>query len=66
LLDCRERGAFDWPMTEMEGRSLFISSCSRRELARRRPQRAGPLLPFVLAAVLFGVAVATLVVLVAV
>jgi hypothetical protein len=52
-------------MTEMEGRSLFISSCSRRELARRRPQLAGPYLPFVLAAVLVGVALATLVVLVA-
>ena len=24
----------------MEERSLFISSCSRRELARRRPNRA--------------------------
>jgi hypothetical protein len=53
-------------MTEIEGRSLFISSCSRWELARRRPQRPGLYLPFVLAAVLLGVALATLVVLVAV
>jgi hypothetical protein len=48
----------------MEGQSLFISSCSRRDLARRRPQRAMLYLPFALAAVLLAAAVAATLVLV--
>jgi len=33
----------------MEDRSVLISSCSRRELARRRPARTVPLAPIMLA-----------------
>jgi hypothetical protein len=50
----------------MEERSLFISSCSRRDLARRRPQRTALYLPLVLAAVLLGLALAAVLMLVAV
>jgi hypothetical protein len=53
-------------MTDIEARSLFISSCSRRDLARRRPQRARRYVPFVLAAVLLATAAAVVLVLVAV
>jgi hypothetical protein len=49
----------------MEEQSLFISSCSRRDLARRRPQPARAYLPFALAATLLAVAVAAAVVLIA-
>ena len=50
----------------MGEQSLFISSCSRRDLARRRPQRAGFYLPFVLLAVVLGAVLAAVLVLVAV
>jgi hypothetical protein len=52
-------------MTEMEGRSLFISSCSRRDLARRRPRAAKLSLPLALGAVLLAAALAAFLVLVA-
>jgi hypothetical protein len=39
-----------------EDRSLFISSCSRRDLARRRPQRSLP--PLRLAAIALVLAMA--------
>jgi hypothetical protein len=42
----------------MEGRSLFISSCTRRELARRRPPPARLYLPHTLVALLLAVGVA--------
>jgi hypothetical protein len=48
----------------MEGKGIFISSCSRRQLARRRPQsrmlmlRAELLLALVVVAVGFGAFVA--------
>jgi hypothetical protein len=32
----------------MENRSVFVSSCSRRELARRRPTRMAPWAPILL------------------
>jgi hypothetical protein len=41
---------------EVEERSLFISSCSRRELARRRPNRTLPPLPIAVIAVLLAMA----------
>jgi hypothetical protein len=41
----------------METRNLFISSCSRRELARRRPSRTAWRLQLTLALVLLTVAV---------
>jgi hypothetical protein len=49
----------------MGEQSLFISSCSRRDLARRRPPRAGRYLPFVLGAMLLAAAVALVLVFVA-
>jgi hypothetical protein len=47
----------------MEEKSLFISSCSRRDLARRRPHRSLPPLPIAvivlaLAMAAFGILVA--------
>jgi hypothetical protein len=41
----------------MESRSLFISSCSRRELSRRRPSKTAWRLQLTLALVLLAVAV---------
>jgi hypothetical protein len=41
---------------EVEEKSLFISSCSRRELARRRPNRALPPLPIAAIALLLAMA----------
>ena len=35
----------------MQGRSLFISSCSRRQLARRRPARSAARLQMIVAVV---------------
>jgi hypothetical protein len=52
-------------MTEMEGRSLFISSCSRRDLARRRPPHPGFYLPVVLVAASLGAVLVAVLVLVA-
>ncbi len=40
--------------SEMQDRSVFISSCSRRQLARRRPTRGLIRMQFVLAAVLLA------------
>jgi hypothetical protein len=48
----------------MEGKSLFISSCSRRDLARRRSRRGTLHLPLVLVALLLAAAVAATLVLV--
>jgi hypothetical protein len=55
---------FDSPRTEMEERSLFISSCTKRDLARRRPQPARLYLPHALVALLLAAGVAALLVLV--
>jgi hypothetical protein len=48
----------------MEEKSLFISSCSRRELARRRPHRSLPPLP--LAVIVLALAMAAFGILLAV
>jgi hypothetical protein len=40
----------------MEGSKVFISSCSRRQLARRRPARQGGALRMQLLAVLMALA----------
>jgi hypothetical protein len=48
----------------MEDKSLFISSCSRRDLARRRPHRSLPPLP--IAVIALALAMAALGVLLAV
>jgi hypothetical protein len=64
LLDYGRRRGFDSPRNEMEGRSLFISSCTRRDLARRRPQPVRLYLPHALGALLLAAAVAVLLVLV--
>lgn len=45
----------------MEGHSIFISSCSRLELARRRTARNVPRIQLVGAAVALAVLLATLV-----
>jgi hypothetical protein len=52
-------------MMEIEGRSLFISSCSRRDLARRRPQPVRLYLPFAFFALLLAGALAAALLLVA-
>jgi hypothetical protein len=41
----------------MEGRNMFISSCSRRELARRKPSRSAWRVQLTLALVLLAAAV---------
>jgi len=41
----------------MEGRSLFISSCSRRELARRKPSKSAWRLQLTVAMLLLAMAV---------
>jgi hypothetical protein len=38
LTSCSHEGSIG--LREMESRSLFISSCSRRELARRKPSKS--------------------------
>jgi hypothetical protein len=40
----------------MEDKSMFISSCSRRDLARRRPHRSLPPLPIAVIAVVLAMA----------
>jgi hypothetical protein len=45
----------------MEDRSLFISSCSRRELARRRPMRSVVRIQVVLALLVLAAALAALI-----
>jgi hypothetical protein len=45
----------------MEGKSIFISSCSRRQLARRRPTRGAMRLQRLMALVVLAVAVGALV-----
>jgi hypothetical protein len=45
----------------MQDRSLFISSCSRRELARRRPMRSVARMQVVLAVLLLAAALAALI-----
>jgi hypothetical protein len=45
----------------MESRSIFISSCSRRQLARRRPNRSPLRAQLLLAAVLVAVAMVAVV-----
>jgi hypothetical protein len=53
--DARERG--------VEGKSIFISSCSRRQLARRRPQSRPSAMrtQLMMVAVVAGLAIATLI-----
>ena len=46
----------------MGDRSLFISSCSRRDLARRRPSRGGSRLPVVLTLIVLAICVAAVLV----
>jgi len=42
----------------MTDRTLFISSCSRRELARRRPTRSGAKMPIAIVLLVLVVAAA--------
>ena len=49
----------------MEDRSLFISSCSRRDLARRKPGRALSRSPLLVVVIVIVIALAVAAVLVA-
>jgi hypothetical protein len=42
----------------MEGKSIFISSCSRRQLARRRPARSALRVQITIAVVVLAAALA--------
>jgi hypothetical protein len=53
---------FDWRGSTMEDRSLFISSCSRRELARRRPSKSAWSLQLTIATLVLVAAVLAFVV----
>jgi hypothetical protein len=43
----------------MENRSVFVSSCSRRQLARRRPTRTAPWVPILLSLLVVLLALGT-------
>jgi len=51
---------FDGVRWKMEDRSLFISSCSRRELARRRPARSAARMPIFVGLLVLAIALGVL------